>query len=135
MSAAIQSDLTPRAIEAPRRRRGILLALLLCLPALVPLLVIVLAVLSPELDVWSHLARYVLPDVLRNTAVLVIGVALFAGMLGTSLAWLVAMCDFPGRRHFEWILLLPLAVPTYVLAFVAVAALVVVQALINPPSG
>lgn len=123
MSAAIQSELMPRASKAPHRRRGFLLALLLCLPALVPLLVIVVAVLSPELDVWSHLARYVLPDVLRNTIVLVVGVALFAGFIGTSLAWLVAMCEFPGRRHFEWILLLPLAVPTYVLAFVAVASL------------
>jgi iron(III) transport system permease protein len=123
MSAAIQSELTPRAIDGPRRRRSILLALLLCLPALVPLLVIALAVLSPELDVWSHLARYVLPAVLRNTIVLVVGVALLAGFIGASLAWLVAMCEFPGRRHFDWILLLPLAVPTYVLAFVAVASL------------
>jgi iron(III) transport system permease protein len=123
MSAAIQSEVTPRAIEAPRQRRGILLALLLCLPALVPLLVILLAVLSPELDVWAHLVRHVLPDVLRNTLTLVIGVAVLAGCLGTSLAWLVAMCEFPGRRHFEWILLLPLAIPTYVLAFVAVATL------------
>ena len=111
---------------APAREgqwRGSLLALLLCLPALVPLLVIVSALLSPEIDVWAHLGRYVLPDVIANTAKLVIGVVLLAGALGTSLAWLTAMYEFPGRRWLEWALLLPLAMPAYVLAFVAIGFL------------
>ena len=43
--------------------------------------------------------------------------------LGTSLAWLTAACDFPGRGFFSWALLLPMAMPAYVLAFVAVATL------------
>lgn len=104
-------------------RRGLLLATLLCLPALVPLLVVFTAILSPEVAVWSHLARYVLPDVVANTLKLVIGVAALAGVLGTGLAWLTAMCEFPGRRFFDWALLLPLAMPAYVLAFVAVGFL------------
>lgn len=99
------------------------LALLLCLPALVPLVVILNAAISPEAEVWSHLARYVLPEVIANTVKLVVGVALIGGTLGTLLAWLTAMCEFPGRRFFDWALLLPLAIPAYVLAFVAVGFL------------
>lgn len=99
------------------------LAVLLCLPALVPLLVIVHATVSPEADVWAHLARYVLPEVTANTIKLLIGVAVISGTLGTALAWLTSICEFPARRFFDWALLLPLAIPTYVLAFVAVGFL------------
>src|SRR5215510_7041009 len=115
------------AISHPRENssqwQGTALVLLLCLPALLPLLVILVALLSPQTAEWSHLAQYVLPEVVANTIILVIGVALLSGMLGTSLAWLTTMCDFPGRRWLEWALLLPLAIPAYVLAFVAVAFL------------
>ncbi len=98
-------------------------ALLLCVPALAPLVVICVAALSPDTEIWSHLSRFVLPEVITNTIVLVIGVGVAAGCLGTGLAWLTAMCDFPARRFFEWALLLPLAIPAYVLAFVAVGFL------------
>jgi iron(III) transport system permease protein len=103
--------------------RGSLLAVVLCLPALLPLVVIAGALLVPETGVWAHLTRYVLPEVVLNTIKLVIGVAIVAGSLGTSLAWLTAMCEFPGRRWLEWALLLPLAIPAYVLAFVAIGFL------------
>jgi iron(III) transport system permease protein len=98
-------------------------AVLLSLPALAPLLAVLTAVLTPEAEVWAHLARYVLPDVIVNTIVLVVGVALVSGVVGAALAWLTAVCEFPGRRFFEWALLLPLAVPAYVIAFVAVGFL------------
>ncbi len=100
-----------------------MLAVLLCLPALLPLLVIAAALISPETGVWEHLARHVLPDVITNTVMLVVGVAVLAGVLGASLAWLTAMHEFPGRRWLEWGLLLPMAIPAYVLAFVAVGFL------------
>ncbi|MET0656679.1 MAG: iron ABC transporter permease [Steroidobacteraceae bacterium] len=109
--------------RGPKRWKPYVLSGLFALPALVPLLVIAFASASPETAVWSHLARYVLPEVVFNTIKLVIGVALLAGMLGTSLAWLVTTHDFPGRRWLEWALLLPLAMPAYVLAFVAVGFL------------
>jgi iron(III) transport system permease protein len=102
---------------------SVVLAVVLCLPALVPLLVIVHATISPEADVWAHLARYVLPEVTVNTIKLMFGVALLSGIVGTALAWLTSICEFPGRRFFDWALLLPLAIPTYVLAFVAVGFL------------
>jgi iron(III) transport system permease protein len=98
-------------------------ALLLCVPALAPLVVICVASLSPDTEIWAHLSRFVLPEVISNTLVLVIGVGVMSGVLGTLLAWLTAMCEFPGRPFFEWALLLPLAIPAYVLAFVAVGFL------------
>ena len=88
-----------------------------------PILVIALAWLTPAGDVWRHLAHTVLGELLRHTAVLMFGVGLGVFVLGAGLAWLIAMCEFPGRRVFDWALMLPLAVPAYVLAFVAVALL------------
>ena len=111
MAVTTQALVAPPPNGSVRHWPGIALAVLLCLPALVPLLVILAAIATPETDVWAHLARYVLPEVLANTAKLVIGVAVVGGVLGTSLAWLTAMCDFPGRRWLDWALLLPLAIP------------------------
>lgn len=70
---------------------------------------------SPGL--WAHLIAHVLPVAARQTAVLLIGVGAIVAVLGTGTAWLVAACDFPGRRFFGWALLLPLAVPTYIVAY------------------
>jgi len=115
--------------DSPETRRGwrdplsVALGALLCLPALVPLMVIVHATISPEAEVWAHLSRYVLPEVTFNTIKLLVGVAVLSGALGTALAWLTSICEFPGRRFFDWALLLPLSIPTYVLAFVAVGFL------------
>lgn len=120
MNAQVAEPKTRRAWRDPL---GVTLAVLLCLPALVPLLVIVHATISPEADVWAHLVRYVLPEVTANTIKLLFGVALLSGVIGTMLAWLTSICEFPGRRFFDWALLLPLAIPTYVLAFVAVGFL------------
>jgi iron(III) transport system permease protein len=76
-----------------------------------------------DAGLWDHLREYVLPQVAWNTVLLVVGVVAMAMALGTSLAWLTAACNFPGRSFFSWALLLPMAMPAYVLAFVAVATL------------
>ena len=88
------------------------------LMALVPILVLVLSWGSDQTDVWQHLIATQLSTLLRNTLVLVIGVALGVTLLGVSLAWLTVMYEFPGRRWFDWALMLPMAMPAYVLAFV-----------------
>ncbi|MFK8252544.1 ABC transporter permease [Ancylobacter terrae] len=69
-------------------------------------------------DLWPHLIANVLPHALGNTALLVLGVGIITTVIGTGTAWLVATCRFPGRDVFEWALLLPLAIPTYIQAFV-----------------
>lgn len=95
-----------------------LAAFLVSLITLIPLLVVLFSLFSPEPEIWDHLRHYVLPDLLVNTFWLALGVALGTGFLGVSLAWLTAVCEFPGRRFFSWALMLPLAIPAYVAAFV-----------------
>jgi iron(III) transport system permease protein len=84
----------------------------------VPVTVVVSALAHPDQAIWDHLWRYELPELLVNTAWLTLGVGAGVSLLGVSLAWLTAVCDWPGRRFFAWALLLPLALPAYVTAFV-----------------
>jgi iron(III) transport system permease protein len=73
---------------------------------------------SPGSDnLWSHLASFVLPVALRDTLVLLAGVGVLTAAIGTGAAWLVSAHEFVGRRVLDWALLLPLAVPTYIIAY------------------
>ncbi len=69
-------------------------------------------------ETWAHLSSTVLPEYIVNSLWLCLGVGLGVGSLGVTTAWLTAMHEFPGRRFFEWALVLPLAVPAYVMAYV-----------------
>lgn len=69
-------------------------------------------------DTWNHLASTVLPEYLWNSLALCTGVGVGVAIIGVTTAWLTTMHDFPGRRVFEWALVLPLAVPAYVMAYV-----------------
>lgn len=85
---------------------------------LIPILVVTFSIFTPSDDVWHHLVETTLPSLLINTFWLCFGVVGGAILLGTSLAWLTAIYDFPGRKFFSWALLLPIAIPAYVTAFV-----------------
>ena len=82
-----------------------------------PIAALVLTAAGVTADLWRHLIAYVLPDAARDTIVLLAGVGLLTVAIGTAAAWLVTAYDFPGRRTIDWALLLPLAVPTYVIAY------------------
>jgi iron(III) transport system permease protein len=104
----------------PRR-----LNLLLCVSAAVAALVglPVASVLTHILSrgtgaTWSHLAATVLPEYVANTLLLCFAVGLGVIVVGVATAWLTTMHEFPGRRVFEWALVLPMAMPAYVLAYV-----------------
>lgn len=84
---------------------------------LAPLAVVAGSFLYPAGDVWQHIASFVLPRVTLNTIALTLTVGIATLLLGTATAWLTAVCVFPGRRFFGWALLLPLAMPGYVIAF------------------
>ncbi len=93
---------------------------LISLFMLLPILIVMRSWLEPMADIWQHLGQYILPDVLKNTAWLLLLVTLIAGSLGTYLAWLTSMYRFSGQKFFVWALMLPFAIPAYVLAFVSV---------------
>lgn len=118
------------AMAAPARQHHRLrgwavgmLALLACAPLLLALAGLAGAWLTPVDDVWPHLLAHVLPQATANTLALMASVGIGCALLGTSCAWLNARCDYPGRRLFDWAMLLPLALPTYVVAFVAIGLL------------
>lgn len=83
-----------------------------------PLLAVVVLALSSSPEIWRHLAATVLPHYVRTTLILVAGVGFGTFVIGTGTAWLTSTCRFPGRRFFEWALLLPMAVPAYIIAYV-----------------
>jgi len=84
----------------------------------IPVVTVVGQLLLPRTsDVWGHLAATVLPRYLWNTLWLILTVGVAVPVIGAGTAWLVTMCRFPGRRFFEWALVLPLAVPAYVMAY------------------
>ena len=82
-----------------------------------PVVAVLAHVVVPAGGVWSHMAGTVLPRYVFNTLGLMLGVGLGTLIIGVGTAWLVVMCRFPGRWVYEWALLLPLAVPTYVIAY------------------
>ncbi len=100
------------------QRGWILSAIGIALLIATPMLVVLSSVLSNTGEVWQHLLTTVLPRYIANSVVLVLGVSGGAAVLGVSTAWLVTTCRFPGCRLFQWALLLPLAVPAYILAYV-----------------
>ncbi|MEJ2321227.1 MAG: iron ABC transporter permease [Gammaproteobacteria bacterium] len=83
----------------------------------VPVLVIASFVLQPVNDNWHHLAENLLADYVTNSLLLMIGVSAGVLSIGVTTAWLTSMCEFPGRRLFTWTLLLPLAIPAYIIAY------------------
>jgi iron(III) transport system permease protein len=83
----------------------------------VPIVAVLCSLASPARDVWTHLLATQLLELITNTLLLVAGVGAGTLLLGGGLAWLVVGYRFPGRAIFEWALVLPLAVPAYVIGF------------------
>ncbi|MDR6870556.1 iron(III) transport system permease protein [Bosea sp. BE125] len=89
-----------------------------------PLIALALTALSSEAaQIWPHLATNVIPRALGDTLRLLLGVGALCALIGVATAWLVTQYDFPGRRAFEWLLVLPLAMPTYITAYIYVEVL------------
>ena len=84
---------------------------------LAPIAALAVTAAAGSPDLWTHLFAFVLPVAARDTVILLVGVGLVSAVVGTASAWLVTAYDFPARRIFSWALLLPLAVPTYIVAY------------------
>ncbi|MCK8128845.1 iron ABC transporter permease [Pseudoalteromonas sp. 2CM39R] len=95
-----------------------LIAWLIGLLLVTPLGFLLFESLQGDSDVFQHLFDTVLWDYTRNTLILIAGVGLLSCVIALPLAWLTAYCEFPGRKQFEWALMLPLAMPTYLIAYV-----------------
>jgi iron(III) transport system permease protein len=83
-----------------------------------PILLIFVNIFTGTSPNWNHLYRTVLGSYVTNTLWLALGAGVFSLVLGVSTAWLVSTCHFAGRRFFEWALILPLAIPTYINAYI-----------------
>lgn len=92
-------------------------AIVVALVVLAPILAVVYPLLTADAALWRHLVDTVLARYLVNTLALMLGVGICTLVFGVAAAWLVTMCRFPGQRMFEWALLLPLAMPAYVVAY------------------
>ncbi len=107
----------PPGTRAARRAWWPVSVLAIALLLALPVLVVVGFVFVPAGDVWRHLADTVLKDYVVNSLLLMLGVSLGTLIGGVGTAWLTSMCRFPGRGLFEWALLLPMAMPAYIIAY------------------
>lgn len=83
----------------------------------IPVLTVAANIFVPSGDIWQHLASTVLDDYIMNSFWLMIGVGTGVFIIGVGTAWLVTMCSFPGSKLYEWMLILPMAVPAYLMAY------------------
>ena len=102
-------------LELPNGLRylGLGVALLL----LVPLAGIFTSLFTADSAAWTHISRTTLPELVSNSLILAVSVAAGVVFIGTLCAWVTAQRDFPGRAAFEWLLILPLAMPANVMAY------------------
>lgn len=95
----------------------VLACIALAIPLLVPIAVVASSLLAPASEAWNHITATVLPGYIRTSLVLMAAVLVGVCVVGVACAWLVTAFEFPGRATLEWALLLPLAVPAYVVAY------------------
>ena len=107
----------------PAQRRWYPITLFFVTLVCLPISVLLLSWHSVDTQIWSHLWDTQMTRLLSNTAILLAGVGIGVTFFGVSLAWLTSLCEFPGRRWLDWALMLPFAIPAYVLAFVFVGLL------------
>ena len=101
-----------------RSSQWTLASLALTLLLLGPILSVFAAATGDSEGLWPHLFQTVLPRYVSNTLILMVGVGALSLLFGVSTAWVVTRYDFPGRRVLAWMLLLPLAMPAYIIAYV-----------------
>lgn len=92
-------------------------ALFIAVIIAIPILTIFYMALSSEKNIWPHLSSTVLPGYIITTLIVLFGVGLITLVIGIGLAWIVTVYNFPFRRILEWLCLIPLAMPTYIIAY------------------
>jgi len=111
-------EVTPPLLAKRTSSRWMMTAGLITAIVALPVLSVILLAFFPEENIWPHLMDTTLPRYLVTTLKLMLGVGVLTLAIGLSSAWAVTMCEFPGRKIFEWAMLLPFAIPAYVIAYV-----------------
>ncbi len=111
-----------RSVYARQRGLGtssywVALSVLIFLLIVSPIVGLIITAFSTNADTWPHLLRTVLPKALQDTVLLMLGTSVLSILAGAGTAWLITLYRFPGRRIFKWLLVVPLAMPTYLAAF------------------
>ena len=94
-----------------------MLSAIVVLLIVIPNATIIIHFFTQETRNWDHIQAYLLPTLLKNTAILLAFTGVLTILIGVSLAWLISAYVFPLRRFFEWGLILPLAIPPYIAAY------------------
>jgi iron(III) transport system permease protein len=124
LALIVPRSLPAALATAPRAGRGTRhLAWLLSLPLALPLIFLAASLTEWQPELWSHISRYLLPQATANTVLLALLLAMLVLIPGLGFAWASARYEYPGRRWLDWALVLPLAIPGYVVAFVYVGLL------------
>lgn len=97
---------------------NLLLLSLFLLVFVTPILFIFFNIFNDSNETWIHIQNYLLHDYIVNSLIIVVAVAFITIILGTSLAWIISMYNFPGVNLFRWLLILPMAIPAYVNAYI-----------------
>lgn len=92
-------------------------AIVILLLVLTPIITILVKLFGSPGEHWSHIVSNLLPSYFANSMILLLGVGFFTFIIGVSMAWLVSIYEFPGRKYFEWLLILPLAFPSYMMSY------------------
>ncbi|MCK5813353.1 MAG: iron ABC transporter permease [Cocleimonas sp.] len=101
----------------PKLNRWGFLAVVIALFMALPVMVVGSFVFQATNDNWQHLLDNLLTEYISNSLILMLGVSVGVLSMGIITAWLTSMCEFPLRRLFSWTLLLPLAIPAYIIAY------------------
>jgi iron(III) transport system permease protein len=88
-----------------------------CIILAAPVGLVFVSVFFPQTEIWQHLSSTVLPDYIINSLMLAFGVGFLVIVIGTVLAWCIARYEFVGRRQLQWLILLPMAMPAYIIAY------------------
>ncbi|GGE70796.1 iron ABC transporter permease [Streptosporangium jomthongense] len=117
-ATSVNPGLTQPLLAKRTSRRWLVSAVLTTAIVTLPVLSVIFLAFFPEENIWPHLMETTLPRYLVTTLKLMTGVGAITLVIGLATAWTVTMCEFPGRKFFEWAMLLPFAVPAYVIAYV-----------------
>lgn len=113
----LQTGLLKQGFFHIREKKWFFYSLLTALLIALPLIFIIVNGLTGQSEYWQHVAGNLLGEYLFNTFTIMAGVGALALLIGVSSAWLVSNFKFPFHRFFEWGMILPLAIPTYIIAF------------------